>query len=290
MLVAGCSSGTSSGAPTASAKLTVVAVENFWASLASQLGGDRVTVTAIITSPDTDPHNYEATPSDARALASAKYVIFNGVGYDPWVDRALDANPSSGRIALKVQDLLGLKVDDNPHRWYSPDDVSKVIDEIAADYKKMDPADAPYFDAQRSTLIGTGLKQYNDLIRQIKQKYAGTPVGATESIVSPLADALGLTMMTPANFLRAISEGTDPTAQDKATFDSQIANKQISVLLFNTQNATPDVQQLVDAARAKGIAIVDATETLNPPEAKFQDWQSKQLQDLAAALAQATGH
>ena len=97
-------------------------------------------------------------------------------------------------------------------------------------------------------------------------------------------------MMTPGGFLRAISEGTDPTAQDKATFDDQIANKQIKVLLFNTQNATPDVQQLVDAANAKGIAVVNVTETLDPATATFQDWQTKQLQDLAAALAKATGH
>jgi zinc/manganese transport system substrate-binding protein len=266
-----------------------VAAENFWASIASQLGGDRVNVTAIITSPDTDPHDYEPTPSDGRAIASAHYVIYNGVSYDPWAGKALDANPSSGRTVLKVQDLLGLKDDDNPHRWYSSDDVMKVIDQITADYKKMDPADASYFDGQKSTLVGTGFKPYNDLVALIKQKYAGTPIGATESIVSPLADALGLEMMTPYAFLRAISEGTDPTAQDKATIDSQIANKQISVLMFNTQNATPDVKRLVDAARAKGIPIVNVTETLDPPDAKFQDWQSKQLQDLAAALAQATG-
>jgi zinc/manganese transport system substrate-binding protein len=271
-------------------EIQVVAAENFWGSIASQLGGDKVSVAAIITSPDTDPHAYEATPADGRLLASAKYVIYNGVGYDPWVGQALDANPSSGRTVLKVQDLLGLPDDGNPHRWYSPDDVAKVIDQITADYKKIDPADASYFDAQKTTFETVGLKQYNDLVKAIKQKYSGTPVGATESIVSPLADALGLNMLTPYSFLQAISEGSDPTAKDKATFDSQIADGEIKVLLFNTQNATPDVQRLVDAATAKGIPIADVTETLIPEDATFQDWQSKQLQDLETALAQATGH
>lgn len=299
-LVAACGGGDSaSSAPTgsaavassgSSAKIQVVAAENFWGSIASQLGADKVSVTAIITSPDTDPHAYEATPSDGRSLASAKYVIYNGVGYDPWVGQALDANPSSGRTTLKVQTLLGLPDDGNPHRWYSPDDVMKVIEQISADYKKIDPADASYFDAQKATFETVGLKQYNDLVQVIKAKYSGTPVAATESIVAPLADALGLKMLTPYSFLQAISEGTDPTAQDKATFDSQIANKEIDVLLFNTQNATPDVQRLVDAATAKGIPIVDVTETLTPASAKFQDWQSKQLQDLQTALAQVTGH
>lgn len=288
-----CGSGSKSSASDGSSgdggKIQVVAAENFWGTLASQLGGDKVVVTPIINSPDADPHDYEATASDGRLVASAKYFIYNGVGYDPWADQLLQSNGSKDRTVLKIQDLLGLKEDDNPHRWYSPDDVQKVIDQITADYKKIDPADASYFDTQKTDFETNGLKQYNSLVAEIKQKYAGTPVGATESIVSPLADALGLKMMTPYSFLQAISEGTDVTAQDKATFDSQIANKQIDVLLFNTQNATPDVQQLVDAATAQKIPIVDVTETLTPAGATFQDWQSKQLQDLEAALAKATG-
>ena len=50
--------------------IRVVAAENFWGSIASQLGGDHVTVTSIITNPDTDPHDYEPTagrrPHDRR--------------------------------------------------------------------------------------------------------------------------------------------------------------------------------------------------------------------------------
>lgn len=290
MACGGRNSDASSGASGNIGKIQVVAAENFWGSIASQLGGDKISVTAIINSPDTDPHDYEATPSDGRLVAGAKYVIYNGLGYDPWAEQLLKSNPTKGRTTLKVQDVLGLKDDDNPHRWYSPDDVHKVIDEITADYKKIDPADAPYFDSQKTNFENVSLKQYSDLATEIRQKYSGTPIAATESIVSPLADALGLKMMTPYSFLQAISEGTDPTAQDKATFDSQLSNKQFDVLLFNTQNATPDVQRLVDATTAQGIPIVNVTETLVPADATFQDWQAKQMQDLAAALAEATGH
>jgi len=297
-LLGACSGDDSGGATTltsaatsnvSSPKIQVVAAENFWGSIASQIGGNKVSVTAIITSPDTDPHDYESTPSDGRRVANAQYVIYNGLGYDPWAGQLLDANPTRDRTTLKVQDVLGLQDDDNPHRWYSPHDVLKVIDQISADYKKIRAADASYFDSQKTAFETVALKQYNDLVQTIGQKYSGAPVAATESVVSPLADALGLNMLTPYSFLQAISEGTDPTAQDKATFDSQIANKEIDVLLFNTQNATPDVQRLVDAARAKGIPIVELTETLIPEDATFQDWQSKQLQDLQKALAQVTG-
>src|SRR6266849_2201178 len=76
------------GGGTASAasatKLRVVAAENFWGSIVAQLAGNKATVTNIVTNPDTDPHDYEATPSDARTIASAKYVVENGIGYDAW--------------------------------------------------------------------------------------------------------------------------------------------------------------------------------------------------------------
>ena len=177
----------------------------------------------------------------------------------------------------------------NPHRWYDPSNVETVADTITADLKKLDPADASYFDAQRKTFENTGLTQYHQLISDIKAKYAGTPVGASESIFAPLSDALGLNLITPASFLKAISEGTDPSAADKATIDAQIAGKQIKVYVFNTQNSTPDVASQVDAAKKQGIPVSGVTETLSPANASFQDWQVAQLKALEAALAQATG-
>jgi len=292
LLASACavSSGPGIGATVAPGdKITVVAVENFWGSIASQVGGDHVSVTSLITNSNTDPHDYEATPSDAIAIARARYVVLNGMGYDPWMDRLLAANPTKGRIVLKVQDLLGLKTDDNPHRWYSPDAVMKVIDRLNSDFKTLDPADAGALDQRKASFVSSGLAQYTALVQQIRQKYAGTPVGATESIVVPLADSLGLKLISPSGFMQATSEGTDPTAHDKQTFDTQIRQKQIAVLFFNTQNATPDVQRLVDEAEAQGIEVVEVTETLVPDDATFQDWQSAELQSLADALARATG-
>ena len=127
------------------------------------------------------------------------------------------------------------------------------------------------------------------MINDIKAKYAGTPVGASESIFAPLADALGLNLITPASFLKAISEGTDPSAADKTAIDAQITGKQIKVYVFNSQNSTPDVARKVEEAKKAGIPVTTVTETLSPAGASFQDWQVKQLQALQTALAQATG-
>ncbi|HEX9560930.1 MAG TPA: zinc ABC transporter substrate-binding protein [Candidatus Dormibacteraeota bacterium] len=273
--------------PSDSAAVRVVATENFWGSIATQLAGSHATVRSIITNPQTDPHAYEPTASDARAIAGVDFVIENGAGYDPWAQKLIDANPSNSRALLDVGKLNGVAEGGNPHMWYSPTFVRKVIDAITAQLQRLDSADTSYFTSRHDTYVTTGLKQYDDLRAAIKQRYSGTPVGATESIFAYLAPDLGLNLISPPGFLKAISEGTDPTAADKASMDSQIASKQIKVLVFNSQNSTPDVQALVDKARAKGIPVTSVTETLDPADLTFQDWQSKQLQALLDALASA---
>lgn len=288
-LLASCATTAPSGSGPAgqSTKIAVVAAENFWGSIAAQLGGEHVAVRSIVASPDADPHDYEPTPADGRALATAQYVLDNGAGYDPWVTKLISANPVPARLVLTVGDLVGIKKGGNPHRWYSPDDVHQVIERIAADYKRIDPAHAGYFDQQKQDYETRGLARYNQLIAEIKSKYSGTPIGASESIVTPLAEDLGLKMATPEPFLEAVSVGTDPTAADKITVDQQIKTKQIKVFVFNSQNSTPDVAALVTAAKDQGIPVATVTETLVPATASFQDWQVVQLEGIEQALSRA---
>ena len=274
LLLAGCG-GTSPSSNTGSGKVEVVAAENFWGSIATQATGDHAHVTSIISNPDTDPHDYEPTPADARLIAQAGYVIVNGAGYDAWANKLIDANPVSGRKVLVISDLLGKKEGDNPHFWYSSDYVSRVIDRIASDLGTQPAAD------QYKT---AGLKDYHGALSTIKQKYTGTKVGATESIFAYVAESTGLDLITPPTYLNAISEGTDPTAADKATVERQITSKQIKVFVFNSQNSTPEVQGLVTKARAAGIPVVTITETMTPATASFQDWQTAQLRNLLHAL------
>lgn len=269
--------------------LRVVAAENFWGSIAAQLGGDHVQVTSIVTNPDTDPHDYEPTPADARLVADARYVILNGAGYDAWGQKLLAANPVSGRSTLDIGDLVGVKAGGNPHLWYNPAFVSQVIDRITSDYQALDPGDAAYFDQQRMHFLSVTLQRYHDIIDTITQRYAGTPLGSTESIFVYMAKALGLNLTTPPGFMDAVSEGNDIAAADKATFDRQLSGKQIKVLVYNKQNATPDTEAIKQKAESAGIPVVSITETLDPASATFQAWQVQQLTDLRQALARATG-
>ena len=285
-LLTGC---VGTGGVASGGRIQVVAAESFWGSLASQLGGDRVRVTSIVSNPATDPHDYEPTPADGRALAGAGMVIVNGAGYDGWASKLLAASPSSGRVVLSIGDLVGVRRGGNPHRWYSPPDVERAIGAVTAGYSRLDPKHAPYFAARERSFETARLRAYHGLIVQIRQRYAGTAVGASESIFAPMAQALGLRLITPSGFLAAISDGTDPTAADKATTDRQISTRAIRVWVYNRQNTTPDVQRLNAAARRARVPVTTITETPVPASATFQAWQAAQLESLRRALARATG-
>src|SRR5207245_6482263 len=112
------------------------------------------------------------------------------------------------------------------------------------DLGKSDSANASAFTQQAAQYRTVGLKDYHDTIGAIRQKYAGTKVGATESIFSYLADGTGLDLVTPYSYLNAISEGTDPSAADKAEVENGIATRDVRVFVFNSQHSTPDIQGL----------------------------------------------
>jgi zinc/manganese transport system substrate-binding protein len=293
LLLGACSSSASPGGGSLSVSsgkgvIEVVAAENFWGSIAAQIGGQHVHVVSIITNPNTDPHVYEPTASDGRTLAGAQMVIENGIGYDPWVPQLLKSAGSKATV-LNVGDLLGVADGGNPHRWYNPTDTQTVIAQVTADYQKLDPADAAYFAQQQSAFNTVALKQYDSLIASIKATYGGTLVGASESIFSMLAPALGLNLITPYSFLRAISEGTEVTAADKQTIDAQIQQHQIKIYVYNSQNVTPDVQAQLQEVKAAHIPYATITESLQPASSTYQAWQTRQLLGIQSALAQATG-
>jgi zinc/manganese transport system substrate-binding protein len=293
LAIAGCGS---SGAPAGSAgsegghaALRVVAAENFWGSIATQLAGTKATVTSIIVNPSADPHSYEPTAQDARTMAGANIAIVNGLGYDNWASQLLQASPQSGRAVLNVGDVLGLKQGANQHLWYFPSDVFAVVDRIVADYDRLDPGDAAYFAQQKRRFENVSLARYDQLRRDIRARYAGVPVGYSESIFQGLGQDLGLRLLTPYSFAKAIAEGTDVTAGDKETVDSQVRQRQVKVWVFNSQNVTPDVQRVNQIASQQHVPIATITETLSPASLNFEQWQVAELEGLERALRLATG-
>jgi zinc/manganese transport system substrate-binding protein len=273
--------------PATTGTLNVVAGENFWGSIATQLGGSKVNVQTVVTDPNADPHEYESNTNDARAFAQADLVILNGAGYDDWGQKLVDANSSSHRRVLKVADLLGKRVGDNPHFWYDPQYVITVANAITAAYKSLDKGDAALFDRQR-TIFGGALEPYFVRIADIRSKYAGVAIGSTESIFVYMAAVLGLHLISPPEFMDAVAEGNDPPAASVVEFQNQVTSHRIKVLVYNSQTVTAVTTNVKQLATSSKIPLVGVSETLQPLTATFQDWQMSQLKMLDDALATAS--
>ena len=271
-------------AGSATGVLNVVAAENFWGSLAAQLGGKQVHVTSIVTDPNADPHEYESSSADARLIATSNYVILNGAGYDDWANKLLNAQPGKGRKVFTVATLLGRKGGDNPHFWYSPTYVFQVIKQMTADFKALEPQEAGYFSAQYDMVVNRDLAPYRQRLAYIQHHFSGTPVASTESVFQYLADYLRLDVVTPYPFMKAVSEATDPPAASTATFDRQIQTKAFKVLVYNVQTVTPLTTRIKEQAAQKGIPATGVSETIQPPIASFEKWMDGELDNLINAL------
>jgi zinc/manganese transport system substrate-binding protein len=290
-VLAGC--GRTGPAPVATAgagpRFEVVAAEGFWGSIAAQLGGPRVYVRSLVDDPGVDPHSYQPSAADARAFVASSVAIVNGLGYDPWATALLQGSASPRRTVLDVGAALRLPAGANPHRWYYPADVARMVALITAAYERTDPADAGFFAARRRAFETVALARYDALRAEIRRRYAGVPVGYSESIFQGLGEDLGLRLLTPRGYAKAIAEGTEVTARDAAQVEAQARGRRIALWVVNSQNATPDVERVTRLARARGIPVATITETPVPAHASFEQWQVAQLEGILRGLRRARG-
>ena len=264
-------------------KLNVVAGENFWGDIAQQIGGNHVNVTSIITDPNADPHLYESNAQNAAAVASAKVVIVNGVGYDDFMSKLLDTSQSNNRAVLTVADILGVSEGSNPHLWYNIPKAGTVAGKIADAFIAADPAHKSDYQNGLSA-FDQSLQPLLNTINQIKLHYAGTAVAYTEPVPGYLLAAADLDVKTPEGFAKSIEDGDDPSPADTQTMDALITNKSIKVLLYNSQATSPVTEHVKDLAKQAGIAVIGVTETLPSNEKHYQAWQQDQLNQLLSAL------
>lgn len=287
--------------------IQIVAAENFWGSLVSQLVGVHGNVTSIVSDPNADPHEYEANPSNAIAIANAQYVIVNGAEYDDWALDLIAASNTPGQVVLNVQNMINLTVNPgcielsyyavngctNPHFWYSPYYVNATVHAMYDNLVSIDPAEKAYFTQQYATLNSSLYTSYMSEEAEIKQLYGGSPVASTESIFAYMANATGLDLISPGGFMQAVAEGNDPSAQDVATFQQQIegGNSSVRVLVYNEQTVTPLTQNIKALAAQYEVPTIGVTETIQPPNTPFQVWMGGECIDLQNALnAQALGN
>jgi zinc/manganese transport system substrate-binding protein len=284
LFLGGCGSAGTTGS---SGVINVVAAENFYGDVVKQLGGSHVSVTSILSDPNTDPHLYESNNATAQAVSKAQLVIENGVEYDSWMEKLLSASPNPSRVVLTAGNIADHKLPDNPHIWYGINNMPTIATAITNELKKLDSADASTFD-QNLTTFTASLQPILQKITDLKAKYAGMPVGLTETIYLYQTTPIGLNVLTPYAFQKANAEGNDPPADSALTADDQITKKEVKILIYNQQTITTITTKMQSDAKSLNIPIVSVWETM-PPGKTYQSWMQGQLDDLGQALATATG-
>ncbi len=272
------------GVPAAgAAPLRIVAAENFYGDIARQIGGGGVAVTSILSNPDQDPHEFEASPSTARAFAAARLVIYNGADYDPWAAKLLAASTSRSRDTIVVAQLVRRKAGDNPHLWYAPGTMPVLAAALAGRFAELDPAHQADY-ARDLASFRKSLEPLDAEIAALRQKYAGTAVAATEPVFGYMAEASGLDMRE-RRFQLAIMNGTEPSAADIAKFEKDLRSKAVKVLLYNSQTSEALTRRMRVIATEAGVPVIGVSET-EPHGKDYQEWMLSQLEALDRALAQ----
>ncbi len=271
-------------APGVDATVAVLGAENFYADLLAQIGGTKVTVSSILNDPNADPHEYEANPRTAKLVADAKLVIVNGIGYDDFMDKLLGASTKPDRVVLNVQDILKKADDDNAHVWYDPATMPKVADAATAALSKLDPRNASYFAAQETKYLAA-LKPIDDKIAALRAKYNGAPVAFTEPDAEYQADAIGLVVLTPEGFMKAMEQSVDPAPADVAAERDLLTGKKVKALLYNSQVTSPLTKDIHDLAVTSGVPVLGVAETIPTQFKTYQDWMLSQLAELETVLA-----
>jgi len=281
LLLAGCGSSASSPG-----LINVVGAESQYGDVLAQIGGDYVHVTSVISNPSTDPHNYEASPSIARAIAGARLIVQNGAGYDVFMNQLESASAGSSRTVLSVATLTHQVASSNPHLWYSPATLPLVASVVARDLAAIAPAHAAYF-AAREASFAAAWRAVSAAIASARQRLAGRAVATTEPVGDFLLNAMGLRNLTPYRFQADVMNGIDPAPQDLVTQRALLTGHAVSALCFNAQVSSPVTVSLRSLALDHHVALVALYETL-PRGLHVQTWMLDEVNAVVAALTRGT--
>jgi zinc/manganese transport system substrate-binding protein len=263
------------------ASLKVVAAENFYGDVATQIGGPNVAVGSILSNPDEDPHLFEISPAVGRDVSAARIVIYNGVDYDPWMERILGAVQSADRQTIVVAQLVGRKTGDNPHIWYDPKTMLALAQKLSQILAAADPGNRAAYE-QRLLRFEQSLQPVEGKIAALRERLAGTPVTATEPVFGYMFDALGVQVKNGA-FQLAVMNNTEPSASQVAAFETDLKSHAVKLLVYNSQATDPIADRMRNLAHSAGVPVVGATET-EPPGKDYQAWMMSELDAIDRAL------
>ncbi len=268
--------------------IRAVGAENEYANVMAQIGGRYVSVSAIESNPNTDPHTFEASPSIAKLVSAAQVVVQNGVGYDTYMNKIEAASPSSARKVIVVQKLLGLpNSTPNPHLWYKEATMPAVAKALVGDFSAIEPQHRAYFQTN-ATKFDASLQPWYAAVKAFAAKYPHTPVATTEPVIDYLLQAAGTNNLTPFPLQADIMNGVDPAPQAISLQESLFSKHLVKVLLYNQQVTDSLTGSFLTDAKKYGVPVIGVYETMPTPGYDYQSWMLAEINALQKAVADKT--
>jgi zinc/manganese transport system substrate-binding protein len=281
LVLAGCGSSVRDSA--GRGRILALGAENEYSNVISQIGGRYVTAVAIEDNPNTDPHEFEASPSVARVVANAKLVLGNGVGYDAFMQKLEAADPDPARRVINVGQLLGLPVSTaNPHLWYRPGTMTAVARALAKDLGELQPAHRGYFTGNATRFIAS-LKPWYVAVAAFRHAHPGATAAVTEPVADYLLKAAGVRILTPFSLQADIMNGVDPAPQSVSLEDALLSQHRVSVFVYNQQVTDTLTQSFLAIARNHHVPVVGVYETM-PLGYDYQSWMLAEVRALGRAV------
>ncbi|UGA42023.1 metal ABC transporter substrate-binding protein [Bradyrhizobium quebecense] len=242
-----------SGAARAEERIHVVASFSILADMVRNVGGNSVDVMALV-GPDGDAHVYAPTPADAKKVADARLLVINGLGFEGWLPRLLQASGSKAPVAVATKGIMPRKMGghDDPHAWQSVANAKIYVVNIRDGLIAAAPDRAGVFKANADAYLA----RLEALDREVHEAVAKIPdarrkVISTHDAFGYFADAYGITFFSPLS----VSTDSEPSARDIAAIIAQIKVAKIpAVFLENISDP-----RLIERVAAETGASVGGT-------------------------------
>ena len=276
MLTAACGTATQGSG----SQVNVVVSINQWKSLAEQIGGDKVSVTSILSNQNVEAHDFEPQPSDIAKISKAQIVLANGADYDAWATKSAQ---NSGVAVVNAADAAKIESGGNPHVWFSSAARKATAAEFLAQLKKVAADEASYFDA-RYAAWEKDEAALESAIADVRAKTEGLSYAATESVAYYLAEDLGMKDATPTGYAQATENESEPAPGDIKTFQEKLEEGALSLLVVNDQETNSTTAMISQAAKKGGVPIVHLTESMPSEYSDVVTWVEVLVKEFQAAL------
>ncbi|WP_445577267.1 Manganese(II)/zinc(II) ABC transporter, periplasmic manganese(II)/zinc(II)-binding protein [Pseudomonas sp. E141] len=224
----------------AAEKLQVVTSFSILADMTQEVGGEHIQITNLV-GPDADAHTYEPTPDDAKALLSAKLIIKNGLGFEPWLDRLVTSTETSAPVISASRGVIPRSLDEagetvpDPHAWHNLANAELYVRNITKALEAADPAHQADYERNSQAY----LKKIYALLADAKAKLGALPPGNRRIVTSHdafgyLGQAYGIEFIAP----QGLSTEREPSAADVAALITQIRQAKVkAVFMENIKDA-----------------------------------------------------